>query len=377
MDATTIRKAARFVHSLESTEDLASFRANVMPGLAYLLSAEVLSYNEIDHTQAVRASVVDYYPLDATPRAQLVTAFAQWVHQHPLIRHYARTGDRSARKISDFLTPGAFHRLELYQAFFRPLRLEAQMAVTLPAGAGRVVGIACNRSRADFSEADRALLDLLRPHIVHAYRGALLFERAREVLARSPGDVDAPYGLIELDRARRICRMTPSAERLMRAHLGRAARSGGSLAAELDSWARHRRGGGDENRLDRGPGPLVLAGPAGTLWAWWLPGEPGAGSDRVLLCSTMDIPADAPAAQPERRLTRREMQVLNALARGMRNAEIARHLQMSPRTVDKHLEHIYRKLEVQSRTGAVAAFAAVGRRRLSCDREDPSWSPHG
>jgi DNA-binding NarL/FixJ family response regulator len=52
------------------------------------------------------------------------------------------------------------------------------------------------------------------------------------------------------------------------------------------------------------------------------------------------------------RLTRRERDVLRCLATAMSNADIAGRLSISPRTVDKHVQHILRKLEVKSRLGA-------------------------
>ena len=52
-------------------------------------------------------------------------------------------------------------------------------------------------------------------------------------------------------------------------------------------------------------------------------------------------------------LTDREIQVLQLAARGRTNLAIARTFDVSPRTVAKHLEHIYRKLGVTSRTAAV------------------------
>lgn len=53
-------------------------------------------------------------------------------------------------------------------------------------------------------------------------------------------------------------------------------------------------------------------------------------------------------------LTDREAEVLFWLARGKTNREIAQILSMSPRTVNKHLEPVYRKLSVENRTTAAA-----------------------
>jgi len=52
-------------------------------------------------------------------------------------------------------------------------------------------------------------------------------------------------------------------------------------------------------------------------------------------------------------LTPREREVLAWLAHGKTDAEIAAFLGTSPRTVHKHLEHIYVKLGVETRTAAV------------------------
>lgn len=53
-------------------------------------------------------------------------------------------------------------------------------------------------------------------------------------------------------------------------------------------------------------------------------------------------------------LTAREAEVLCWLARGKSNPEIARILGIAPRTVHKHLEHVYAQLGVENRTAAVA-----------------------
>jgi DNA-binding NarL/FixJ family response regulator len=59
-------------------------------------------------------------------------------------------------------------------------------------------------------------------------------------------------------------------------------------------------------------------------------------------------------------LSPREVDVLQLLARGMTDAEIADALFISPRTVHGHLNSIYGKLDVSSRTAAVARAFSEG-----------------
>jgi DNA-binding CsgD family transcriptional regulator len=53
-------------------------------------------------------------------------------------------------------------------------------------------------------------------------------------------------------------------------------------------------------------------------------------------------------------LTAREREVLTWVARGKTNPEIARALWIAPGTVRKHLENVYEKLGVHTRTAAAA-----------------------
>ena len=62
------------------------------------------------------------------------------------------------------------------------------------------------------------------------------------------------------------------------------------------------------------------------------------------------------------RLTAREQEILDLVAEGRTNAEIAERLWVSFRTVKKHLDNIYAKLGVHTRTAA-ATFVRERRRR--------------
>ena len=59
-------------------------------------------------------------------------------------------------------------------------------------------------------------------------------------------------------------------------------------------------------------------------------------------------------------LTRRELEILELLAEGISNKEIATRIGISFETVRTHLGHIYEKLHVQGRTEAVTRFLKSG-----------------
>lgn len=67
--------------------------------------------------------------------------------------------------------------------------------------------------------------------------------------------------------------------------------------------------------------------------------------------------ADSPSVEP---LTEREFQVLQLIAEGLSNREIAQQLFLSPHTVRIHASNIYSKLGVGNRTQAVARASRLG-----------------
>lgn len=80
-------------------------------------------------------------------------------------------------------------------------------------------------------------------------------------------------------------------------------------------------------------------------------GSANLGETLLLLAQQRGTPTDRLA---EAALTPRETEVLSWLAKGKTNRDIAEILGMSPRTVNKHLEHIFEKLGVETRAAAAA-----------------------
>lgn len=63
-----------------------------------------------------------------------------------------------------------------------------------------------------------------------------------------------------------------------------------------------------------------------------------------------------PVAAMEEALTERELEVMNQIATGRTNAQIAKHLYLSEKTIKNHINRVYTKLGVQNRAEAIAAW---------------------
>jgi DNA-binding CsgD family transcriptional regulator len=215
-----------------------AFPDSVLEALRRLVPCDVVSYHEFPEPCVLYAGE----PRGVMTR-EVAEAMTRYRHQDPI------TPVAGARKFSDFLSRREFHRLGLYQEVARPLGIEYTMRLWLdPRGAGGA-RLEFDAAASDFRERDRAVLDLLLPHLMQLRRNAAARRRRTRALP--------PHG----------------------------------------------------------------------------------------------------SAEP---LTAREGEILELVAEGRRNAEIAELLWISPGTVRKHLDNAYEKLGVHTRTGAVAALRRLG-----------------
>lgn len=102
-----------------------------------------------------------------------------------------RTGDlRSVARISDFYSARQWHATGMYRDYFQPAGLDHELMVCLPGAPGRTVRLIFFRGPGpDFSERHRALLALLRPHLLEAYADAELRRRGIPALTARQWDL--------------------------------------------------------------------------------------------------------------------------------------------------------------------------------------------
>ncbi len=222
---------------LEGTEP---FPPHILRSLSSFVGSEFAAYCEIDRRRGKVTFRTSSNPDEGWPADE---AYWATLHEHPVRQHRIRTGELGALKIYDFVTPRQLRRTQFYADFLRPSTGDGfLMSVCLPAPLAHTRTFTLDRSRVDFGERERMLLDLLQPHLVHIRRAKEVRRRARAAIPALPKGV----------------------------------------------------------------------------------------------------------------LSERETEVLFHVAEGMRNREIARALWIAPGTVRKHLDNIYAKLGVHSRTAAAA-----------------------
>jgi len=272
------------------------------------------------------------------------------MHEHPLVNYHQRTGDGQAIKISDFLTQRQFHRLGLYNELYRRLDVEHQMSITLPSSPSLVIGITLNRSRQDFSERDRLLLNLLVPHLLQAWHNAEAVTQLQQEFAQlRQGVEECERGVILLTGNGRVRMMTERARQWVEEYYGRLSHYQTHYLPEtLQQWVAHQQALlAQKGEVPPVRTPLVVERDGKQLVVRLIAER---AENQHLLLEERQV--FSPRSLESLSLTRREAEVLFWVAQGKTNPEIATILSLSPRTVQTHLARIYQKLGVETRTAA-------------------------
>jgi DNA-binding CsgD family transcriptional regulator len=278
--------------------------------------------------------------------------FQRLAHEQPVAAHSLRTGDPFAFKNSDFLSLRQYRALGIYDEVFRKVGCDRLLGFVAHPAAPLTLGVGLHRKGRDFSEEQRSLLDLLRPHLLQAYGAARAAQRVRDERERENLGDASGAGLCEVDATGRLLWITRRAEALLAVFFPPQGQHPcfGRLPASL--WDRLRASLRRDNRL-LAPGRQggYFTGPEQRSLSVRL--VAGASSDRwqVLLEETSGGASES-ALRTAFQLTPREAEVLGWVGQGKTNWEIGAILGIAEKTAGKHLENIFAKLNVENRTAA-------------------------
>jgi len=341
-------RVSRFLRDAYAVHSLDALRSHITRAISQVIASDVTTYNEVD-TARKRITWIDE-PAGACSFPGSTRIFGQYIADHPLINYYAQTDDGRALKISDFLTQREFKRRGIYSEFYRRVSMNYQLAVTLPSPRPLVIGIALNRQSRDFSESDRFLLNIIRPHLLQAYKNAARSEYlSKQVALFAQGFGVYGCDVVILNGQGRIEAQSQGAALLLDRYFGHEECRHDRLPQSVNRWIAARRFSQPLEDVGRVLGPLTVER-EGTRLIMSVISRPG---QSLLILEERRTTPDA-RALAGLGLSHREAQLLNLVIEGKSNAEIAHMVSIAHATVRKHLEHIYLKLGVRTRAEAVA-----------------------
>jgi DNA-binding CsgD family transcriptional regulator len=360
METLTSQDTQQLLHAIQdlyALHDLSSFGVKALEIVNQLVPSEVPEFHVTNvRSHAVSRTFLPGYP-GFTPEMEQV-ASGHW-REHPIVQNMPLTLT-GAYKISDFMPTRQFHQLEgLYQQFLGLIGCEDQMVMFLPMIDAQswneylqadlsMAGFALNRSQRNFTERDRFLLNLLRPHLFQAYCNAQRYQQMQEQITQLDQSLNC-LNLIILDHLGQIQSIAPLATQWLQTYFAKSTHPG-DLPEHLWAWVRYQVSSFTSNPLSRTGLPLRMTQSDKQLVIRFVI-DPL--SDRYLLLLEEQSLSLLDSLELLG-LSQRETEVLQWVIRGKDNQAIAKHLEIHLSTVRKHLESIYRKLGVQSRTEAIA-----------------------
>ena len=352
-----------FVEALYGHRGLEDFADRTMRALAKIISAERIIYGDFDiERQAARLSmqpalIKDH---DGAVNTALI-GLERHFGSHPLYRYYLQVRDGRAQKATRVMTRSRFEQYCGSDEFVRQLGGKFQMGIFFPAGPTVVTAILLTRSERDFTERERALLNMIYPHLVQAFRNTASLTRLHR-------DVDALFEKLEgptssvivLSGSGCVKRWTEQA----RTWIAQYCRTPFPAAEDrlpecFAEWYRRQLALVAQETLSPSPrDPLIVEKNSRQLLVQLIPDH---FRDEHLLLLSEKCAESSWSSLAEYGLTPRELEVLAWVTKGKTNPEIAQILSLSARTVQKHLEHVYQKLGVETRTTAtVRALKMLG-----------------
>jgi hypothetical protein len=227
-----------FLREAEGVTGPTAFPPELLERLRLLVPCEYVNFCELDrpHRRVIRDTYSTGEVFFDDPEDEELQSFWRLRHQHPICAYQDRTGDFSARKLTDFLSHRDLRRLEIYSEWFSEGgRLEFELEAGLPAPPWHTKIFLFHRDDRDFRERDRMVVDVLRPHLAHLYEAASLRRLAGSLAAGAGEDGE----LVVVEEGGAVEFATAGARELLSRYYddGRGPR----LPPSVEEWLSHDR----------------------------------------------------------------------------------------------------------------------------------------
>jgi DNA-binding CsgD family transcriptional regulator len=347
-----LAKTHRFLLEIHAAGDVETQRRVIPRGLAELIPCDRAALNEFIF-RLNRVIVPSPMPVYWD---RLGPVMLEHLHEHALFSRCPPAA-HEAITFGDRRHDAEWRKSTLYHEYYLPAGVRHQLSVhVFRQGPVRFM-LNCNRWHRDFSAADRALMELISPHVEYAVRDAsrLTWLRASDGAIGDRGPMRTHTVIVDQDG--RIRGELASCTRDVLRKFGMEVIPGNLLPELLRGWVSMQR-----LRLRTadalGRTPEILRARRETAVLSVQLGQAAPDTTVILLTENSMAPASEKPLPGS--LTSRETEVARWICEGKRNAEIGAILGISSRTVGKHMDHIFEKIGVHTRTAAQRALRERG-----------------
>jgi DNA-binding CsgD family transcriptional regulator len=350
----------RAIGEIYATRDREMFFQSVFNSIQSLIPCELCSFNDVDLHPLRFLKVTTSSQQHHKVSSKLLPVFNAHIKGHPLAPQFFL---ERVFKTRDCASRNHFKDTAIYNEYYKHLDIETQIGFSVPVSREKTALFALSRKSPDFSERDRLLLTLLKPHMVSALRNAMEIDRIRleRDLLQKGAEAERQGAVLFQSDGVVLC-ISPVAKELLARYIDAELAEGDTLPGPLLKW--FKAGSNDAERscvksaykestrrVERAP--LILEQEDRCIKITLL--NDFTTGDYVFVITETDhtLPLHDLEGYD---LSRREIEVLSWISKGKTNAEIAVILGASRRTVEKHMEHIFAKLGVETRAAAAAVM---------------------
>ncbi|MGE3466350.1 MAG: LuxR C-terminal-related transcriptional regulator [Pyrinomonadaceae bacterium] len=323
------------ISELNSDSDPATLAGRAIKTANSLVSGEITAFDFFDD-QGVHTGEWWYDPPNAVSASEF-EIFANVAHEHPFTPAVFGNGRRDSMTISDLLTTPEFHRTAIYNEFFRLYGVDHQLLVPLQIAHDQIATYTYNRVRSDFTNEERLIVNLWLQAATN---------NLNTVLA------DKSVGVASFDHSTKLRYLSDFGQILLDRYYGRDELRDDGVPNRLADWVANCD-------AQRKADPMIsefklkLEKNGATLCLTVIFDD--AKQEKMVLLEEHRRPS--PVVLYSLGLTQRQSEILFWVSQGKTDKDIAALLAISPRTVQKHLENVYVKLGVETRTAAMSIAA--------------------
>jgi DNA-binding CsgD family transcriptional regulator len=270
---------------------------------------------------------------------------AQFRDQSPFRSYIVATRDVQWKMTTDFMPLEDFHATDLYRRVFARHGISQQIAGVLAVDEKIWHALTIHRRALEpFTEREREILNTLQPHLVTSYVNAMAHGRASESITELKAVVEtAPgaYGYFHADG--KMAWLQDKAAAWLHEFFPDEAKAAEKIPRSINRLLKASFTG------EHAPKSLEKIG-GDEILTVCLGGSPMGG--RILRLERKPK-TPLPRFRPLPQFSERKNDVLKWMVEGKRNAEIAKILHISPRTVERHVTEILAGLSVENRATAI------------------------